>query len=530
MKYRHMLTILSIVFSFTQFAPAADTLESKVEAVLKAEPYANAHWGLLVVDSKTGKVVFEKNADQMFGPASVTKLFSTSAAFVDLGANHKFETPVVRRGPVDNEGTLRGDLILVASGDLSLGGRTGPAGTLLFEDNDHIYAGGSNTGTLVPCDPLAGLEELAKGILASGIKRIEGDVLIDDRMFEPSVSTGSGPTHVSPIMINDSIVDVLITPGAKAGDTATVRTIPQTAFVNVEAQVDTVPEGQRATAVVRSVGSRAFQVRGRVPVGHKPILRIFTIDDPAAYARSLFIETLRRRGIKVSAPAVGSNPADRLPSRTEVAGMPRVASYTSPAFSEYAKVILKVSHNLHASTLPLLIAANHGESNLSQGLRRQGRILEKLGVDVSSISFGGGAGGAREDLVTPRATVTLLRAMADRPDYSSFEAALPILGVDGTLAKSVGPDSPAKGHAKAKTGTYWNDNAVNGKSVITSKALAGVIDTAEGQKLTFAFFMNNIPVDATGVAVSEATSAAGKQLGKLCEVFYAHKAEATPAK
>jgi len=187
------------------------------------------------------------------------------------------------------------------------------------------------------------------------------------------------------------------------------------------------------------------------------------------------------------------------------------------------KVILKVSHNLHASTLPLLIATNHGQTNLAQGLRQQGKILERLGVDTSTIAFGGGAGGAREDLVTPRATVTLLRAMAARPDYPSFEAALPVLGEDGTLAKAVSRESPARGHARAKTGTFWVENTLNGKSVITSKALAGTIDAASGQKLTFAFFLNNVAVDETGTAMSEATLAAGRVLGKLCEVFYEHQ-------
>ena len=77
-----------------------------------------------------------------------------------------------------------------------------------------------------------------------------------------------------------------------------------------------------------------------------------------------------------------------------------MAEYTSPPFREYAKVILKVSHNLHASTLPLLIASRHGERRSPRGSAR-GRIAASLGVDTSSISLGGGAGGSRADLVTP---------------------------------------------------------------------------------------------------------------------------------
>ena len=86
------------------------------------------HWGILVVDRKTGQTVYERNADLLFAPASVTKLFSTAAALVELGPNYRFQTPLVRRGEVDVKGTLHGDVILVAQGDLAMGGRTGPEG------------------------------------------------------------------------------------------------------------------------------------------------------------------------------------------------------------------------------------------------------------------------------------------------------------------------------------------------------------------------------------------------------------------
>jgi D-alanyl-D-alanine carboxypeptidase/D-alanyl-D-alanine-endopeptidase (penicillin-binding protein 4) len=131
--------------------------------------------------------------------------------------------------------------------------------------------------------------------------------------------------------------------------------------------------------------------------------------------------------------------------------------------------------------------------------------------------------------------VALLRAMAVRPEGPALEASLPVLGRDGTLARAVAADSPAKGHVRAKTGTYWVDNSLTGKAVLTSKALAGFMETASGKALVFAFFVNDVPIDATASEVSEATAAAGRALGKLCEAFYmdapipAPAAAATPA-
>jgi serine-type D-Ala-D-Ala carboxypeptidase/endopeptidase (penicillin-binding protein 4) len=514
--------LAALTLAFSVDAARAQGLDARVETVIKSPGYQNARWGLLVVDAKSGQVVYERNPDLMFCPASVAKLFSTAAALVDLGQDFRFQTPVARRGDVDVSGTLRGDLVLVAQGDLSLGGRTGKDGALLFENTDHTYAAGNNKATLVPSDPLSGLDSLAREVKAAGVTRVAGDVIVDDRLFETAPSSGSGPREVSPIVVNDNVVDILVSPAAKVGDPPEVKMLPRTAYVAMEQSVSTAAEGTRPSIDVRAEGPRRFSIRGRIPIGRQPIVKVYEIEDPASYARALFIERLRERGVDVAASPLASNNVSSLPPRDHVLKLPKVAEYTSPPFSDYLRVILKVSHNLHASTLPLLIAARHGERTLNDGLRREGEILKRLGVDVATISFGGGAGGSRADLVTPRATVALLRAMAGRSDYSTYEGALPILGRDGTLAESVSANSPVRGHARAKTGTFWVENGLNGSAVLTSKALAGTMETSSGRRLVFAFFVNDVPIDASSIdAITEATAGAGKLLGRLCEAFYA---------
>ena len=182
------------------------------------------------------------------------------------------------------------------------------------------------------------------------------------------------------------------------------------------------------------------------------------------------------------------------------------------------KLILKVSHNLHASTLPLLLAEKHGKRTLHDGMKLERDFLAKAGVDVDSISFGGGAGGARADYVTPAATVQLLRHMAGRPDFFVYERALPILGVDGTLAKSVVSDSPVKGHVQAKTGTLAWDNLLFDRGLCTSKAIAGYLTTAKGKRLAFAAFVNGVHLK-DGIDVKRL----GSDLGKLCEIVHVER-------
>ena len=525
---RKIIVLMALVAGFSSISSADEQLAADLKRLMQSPGFENGQWGVLVVDTATRQVLFEQNADRMFAPASVTKLYSSAAALEKLGADYRFKTPVKRRGDVDKTGLLSGDLILVASGDMALGGRTAPNGTMLFEDNDHTY--GADNAALVAANPLHGLEELAKEVAKSGIKSISGDVLVDDRLFPPSPSSGSGPRSVSATTINDNLVDIVITPAKKAGEKATFRLVPETAAMAVDFQVTTVEKEKPVSVYINTTGPRAVVLKGTIPAGRGDLIRNFEVADPTSWARSLFIETLRRQGISVSASPLAFQDSAALPPRPDVARLPAIAEYVSPPLGEYVKVILKVSHNLHASTLPVLLALADGKTTLTDGLRAQGQILTKLGVKPEAISFGGGAGGARADLVTPRATVDLLLAMLARPSFQAYYAAMPILGRDGTLAKSVEANSPARGHVRAKTGTYYVENELTGRTILTSKALAGYVETAHDRKLAYCIFVNNVPTRPAEGKEKPAVNAieAGKLLGKLSEAIYLHSPANAP--
>ncbi|MEX2558783.1 MAG: D-alanyl-D-alanine carboxypeptidase, partial [Pirellulales bacterium] len=138
-----------------------------------------------------------------------------------------------------------------------------------------------------------------------------------------------------------------------------------------------------------------------------------------------------------------------------------------------------------------------------------------LGVGVDTISFGGAAGGDRADYVTPRATVELLAAFAKRPDFAVYLEALPVLGVDGTLASAVGGESPAVDKFQAKTGTLLWANVMNDRYLLTSKALAGYGTSAGGKRLALTIFVNQVHIRH-----STDRERIGRDLGKLCEIIY----------
>jgi D-alanyl-D-alanine carboxypeptidase len=80
--------------------------------------------------------------------------------------------------------------------------------------------------------------------------------------------------------------------------------------------------------------------------------------------------------------------------------------------------------------------------------------------------------------------VQLLTQLSRSAVARDFKAALPILGVDGSLADS-GTDLAARGHVFAKTGTTVSDGELR------AQVLAGYIDAQNGRQLAFALFVNN---------------------------------------
>ncbi len=496
---------------------ADDPLGKKLDALMDGPDFKRSHWGILVVDAKTGEVVHERNADKLFPLASVSKLFSTAAVLADFDLQFRFITPVFARGEVQ-KGVLRGDLIMRAQGDPTFGSRnTKEQDKLAYSDADHSYANGGTAVLTADTDPLAAFTDLAEQVKAAGITEVLGEVLVDDRLFARTRCTGSGPELLSAITVNDNVIDVIITPGAKSGEPAKVTHRPQSALLSIDAEVGTTEAGTPAGILLNMVGPGQFTVRGGVPANGKVVVKALPVDDPAGFARGVFIECLRKAGVKVVA-AVARPGTAVPPTPAEYLALKPVAVFTSAPVGELLKVTLKTSNNLYATALPCLLAAKYGKQTQDDGLKIQRKQLKTLGVDTEGVSLVSGAGGNGNDLATPLATVQLLAALHKRDDWMAFRGWLPVMGEDGTLAKTVDKDSPAAGKVFAKTGTFAWFDTLNARPLLKCKSLAGAMTTTNGRELLFAVFVTDVPLDPTANPEK-----VGKVLASLCEVVITHE-------
>ena len=167
--------------------------------------------GVEVYDLTTHQVLVAINEDKLFTSGSTTKVITEGTALALLGENYRFHTRVYSTGNITPDGTLEGDLVLVASGDPNLSGRVEDDDTLDFTSFDHSYAG-VLPGKSVTGDPLQVLKELAIAVYRSGILRIHGNVMVDASLFPSDHVEPATHTTVSPVVLNDNVIDVKATP------------------------------------------------------------------------------------------------------------------------------------------------------------------------------------------------------------------------------------------------------------------------------------------------------------------------------
>jgi D-alanyl-D-alanine carboxypeptidase len=494
---RRLLSALPDTFCATGLVFGGGSEPPKeILAIMQGPQYSEATWALRVVDVKSGEVIYDLDSQQRLLTGSVRKLYSVGVTLNKLGVDDRFKTPVFRQGKVDASGTLGGDLILVAKGDLTMGGRDNGNDTIAITDYDHCDANNLGSAILTKPNPLGGLDKLAVQVAASGITKVSGDVIVDDRLFTP-FRVPNQQLLISPIVINDNRIDVTILP-TKPGERAQAEWRPHTAAFAVTSEVMTVAAGEQTDVTLTQPNPHEGVVSGQIAVGYTPplpgvktLVQTFRIDDPnaaqdpAAFARTAFIEALRRAGVTVTAELVATNPAGLLPPVDSYSADAKVAELVSAPYEQYSKLILKVSHNLGANLSLMLFGVANGVNTVQNALAvERSTLIDNYGLNGDGFSFPTNGSGSPDSSASAATTVKLLMDMHDRPTFPAYFQSLPILGVDGSLAE-IGTDSPARGKVFAKTGTFLDDGKIKGQ------VMAGYIDALSGRRLAYALFVND---------------------------------------
>jgi PBP4 family serine-type D-alanyl-D-alanine carboxypeptidase len=393
-----------------------------------------------------------------------------------LGRNYRFHTFVYRTGEVDGNGKLKGDLVLVARGDPNLSNRMQLDGTLAFADEDHSYGGPDSH--LTPGDPLIVMQEFAKQIVAAGIKRVEGSVVVDVSLFpEGDRELGTGVV-ISPVAVNDNVIDVTIQPGTAAGAPAKLSYSLQVPYIRFDNKIVTAAGSKTALNDPQTTdnadGTETVVLSGSIAQTSKPRIYGYPVASPSRFAAEALTAALTACAVRVTSKLATTADATRYKSFYN--SLHHVAEHVSAPLAEEVKVTLKVSQNLHASMTPYILGAIVGKATTKidqKGLALEHDFLTTAGLDLAGASQADGAGGAASASYSPDFMVHYLAYMAAQPIFPMFQKALPILGRDGTLA-SIQRDSLAAGQVFAKTGTFDSFDLLNMQILLVGRALPAI--------------------------------------------------------
>jgi D-alanyl-D-alanine carboxypeptidase/D-alanyl-D-alanine-endopeptidase (penicillin-binding protein 4) len=411
-------------------------------------------------------------------PASVAKLVSVATAADAVGWDYRYTTTLRATGPIA-DGVLRGDLLVVGSGDPSIGGRAG--------------------------DDLAAWVEALK---AAGIRRIEGRVIGDDDLVdEPrpqlawawddlGYTTGA---LFGALNLAENRSTVTIAPGPSSGMPAVVTVDQRLAFRVVTNRVATGPAGSpQLLWPEQRPGDLSLTVAGSIPAAAPPAFLGVAVGNPTLWFASALKSRLVRDGIEVSGDAVDIDDVVPTPARDTATV---IHTHRSRTLAEIAQPLLKDSINLYAEALMRLNAAPGALPTNDAALEGLRKRLDAWGISNASYQLVDGSGLSRRDAISADAVLSLLERMADPTGKSPFVTGLPIAGLDGSLSTRM-KATAAENNVRAKTGTMSN-----------IRTLAGYVTTRDGERLAFVILINNF--EGTSANANDALDAIAVRLASF---------------
>ncbi|WP_421726319.1 D-alanyl-D-alanine carboxypeptidase/D-alanyl-D-alanine endopeptidase [Bauldia sp.] len=429
--------LVALVAGLALVAPPAAAEDPPATAVAQIEGvgFAPDDVGYLVVDLKTGKTLAEYNADQPFIPASVAKIPPMAAALEILGADHRFETTLLVKGDVE-DGTLTGTLVLRGGGDPFLSGDE--------------------------------LQLMAKALVEAGISAIDGDflydasALIEAPYINPRQPEAAGyNTGVSALSVNFNRVRLNWEKGSaepSAGVNAVSEGVTQPIDAIGLAFAEEAPPGPfiRAHTPVDDLWllSPELEPRGEdwLPVGN-----------PSLITAEIFRAFAATEGVELPEPKPGIAPD----------GARVVVSHESLPLAEIVRGVMRYSNNLSAELVGL--AATRAVTDRRRSLQGSAETITAwwrsrlADADWAGFAIENHSGLSSTSRATPRQIVEILEDVVGSIGDDDFHGLLPEISWKGV-----------EGSARVKTGT-----------IAYARGLAGYIDTARGNRLAFAIFIDD---------------------------------------
>jgi D-alanyl-D-alanine carboxypeptidase/D-alanyl-D-alanine-endopeptidase (penicillin-binding protein 4) len=391
--------------------------------------------GAVILDVSSGDLLAAHDDKSMLNPASNAKLFTAASALGLLHGNYRFETGLYG----EQKGSAVSTLVLRGHGDPSLA-------------TSDLWA-------------------MAEELKSSGVRRIDGDILVDQRFFDEDFvppafeqqpnEWAAFRAPVSAVALNENTLQMNVRPAA--ADAPAMVTFEPPGFVDVDGEVKTSAVGTPQNVRLDLSGSglrMSAHLAGNIAERDHPFECTRRVDNPALLAGYALKAVLASAGIAVGGGVrLGSGSGSGSGEQKHA-----LALHRSRPLASLLGELGKESDNFYAEMVfKTLGAEQKGRPGKSaNGGEAVTRFLRDLGVYEEGSVFRNGSGLFDADRVSASETAKLLRAAYLNPAIApEYLAQLAVGGVDGTLHRRF-RDLREKRMVRAKTGTLEAAVALSG--------------------------------------------------------------------
>ncbi|MEM9404264.1 MAG: D-alanyl-D-alanine carboxypeptidase/D-alanyl-D-alanine-endopeptidase [Pseudomonadota bacterium] len=448
MQRMTMLTRRPLVYLLCLFSISLQAAEAPVVQPDQAElplPVRNvlAHrqlpmdtLSLFVFNLDEGSIELSLNPDTPRNPASVMKLVTTLVALDELGPAYRWQTEAWAVGEV-NDDSLAGDLLLKGYGDP-------------FLVTERVW-------------------QMLRELRMTGLRSIEGDLLIDDSYFDMSdydpAAFDRQPLrayNVAPnaLMMNFKVVRYRFEPEPGANGVL-IRMDPELDNLKVVNRLS-VQDGscrgyQRGIAIIPNDSYNEFTFSGRFPRGCNQ----YSMTRAALGHNEFTYGMFRSMWQEVGGEFEGNwrnvvfEPAD---------DQEPLLVFESQPLADVISRVNKYSNNVMARHLLLTVAAERfGAPGTEQNGRKSVRDwMTERGFDAAAVELTNGAGLSRSARITARQLADMLRFAYEQPYMPEFLSSMSLSGLDGTTTRRFDERDQLAGQAHVKTGRLDHVSAIAG--------------------------------------------------------------------
>ena len=441
-----------LIIPFLLFAIVSLKAQNPVSQFLNNDLLKNANVSLLIIDSNSGKTVYEHHSNHSITPASTLKVITTATALELLGSDFRFTTELLTDGEITTNGQLNGNLYIRGTGDPTLGSK---------------HLGNPDF-----------LNEWTDALTKAGIKQINGKILPDTDFFD---TEGINPYWIWEDMGNyyapgiygisylDNTYELVFQSGAVGTTPQIIDVIPPIPNLVFDNHLKSTTIKRDSAYIYGAPRSNHRSIYGAIPANRSRFVVKGDIPNPDLLLAAHFTEKLQEKGIWIT--NASQNKKDKMTVRH---------THFSPPLREIITEINVRSNNHYAEQLFRYLGANNnGISTSNAAIQRIKSFWQQKGLPVEQLFIKDGCGLSPVNAVSSKFFVDVLNYMSKNSTNADvFKASLPVAGVNGTVSGLL-KNTSLQGKVRAKSG-----------SIAHVRAYAGYIDT-NGKNYVFAILVNN---------------------------------------